>query len=123
MFCEFQFEFSTRENKELTVDDLLLVIKWTNDFYFEINELLYCVEYFKLEKISKKNIFNEILNRRLNKVDIDNDDKKDIIGIKKAMEIIIGVLNDRCIEDPESISKIIQKTKTKMNQCFIPKKN
>ena len=108
MFCEFQFEFSTRENKELTVDDLLSVIKWTNDFYFEVNELLYCVEYFKLEKIFKKNIFNEILNRRLNKIDIDNDDKKNIIGLKKAMEIIIGVLNDRCIEDPESIAKIIE---------------
>jgi len=76
MFCEFQFEFSTRENKELTVDDLLAVIKWTNDFYFEINELLYCVEYFKLQKIFKKNMFNEILNRRLNKIDIENNDKK-----------------------------------------------
>ena len=76
MFCEFQFEFSTRENKELTVDDLLAVIKWTNDFYFEINELLYCAEYFKLQKIFKKNMFNEILNRRLNKIDIENNDKK-----------------------------------------------
>ena len=109
MFCEFQFEFNSRENKELTVDDLLAVIKWTNDFYFEINELLYCVEYFKLEKIfQKKNIFNEISNKRLNKVDIDNDDKKNIIGLKKAMETIICVLNDRCIEDPESIARIIE---------------
>ena len=63
MICEFQFEFSNNNN--LTQKDLLSLIIWTNDHSLELNELLYCVMYFKKENIFKKNIFKEILNKKL----------------------------------------------------------
>ena len=63
MICEFQFEFS--KNNNLTQKDLLSLIIWTNDHSLELNELLYCVIYFKKENIFKKNIFKEILNKKL----------------------------------------------------------
>ena len=63
MICEFQFEFS--KNNNLTQKDLLSLFIWTNDHSLELNELLYCVMYFKKENIFKKNIFKEILNKKL----------------------------------------------------------
>ena len=109
MICELQFEFKYKKNKELTINDLLSIIIWTNDYYLEINELLYCVEYFNLENIfNNKNIFKEILNKKFYKVEKEKNKFNKIIGIKRSFEIILSIFNDKCIEDPESISKIIE---------------
>ena len=113
MICDFQFEFN--KNKDLTKKDLLSLIIWTNDYYFELNEILFCVEYFKLENIFKKNIFKEILNKKKNKIDIEEGDKKQLIGLKKGIEIILEVFNNKCIEEPESIKKIIEIIPTMYN--------
>ena len=107
VICEFQYEFS--KNNNLTIKDLLSLIIWTIDYKLELNEFLYCVEYFKKEKIfKKKNIFQEIINNRLNKVDIEKDDKRETIGLKKGIELILSVINDKCIDEPQSLSKVIE---------------
>ena len=106
MICEFQFEFSKKNN--LTQKDLLSLIIWTNDHSLELNELLYCVIYFKKENIFKKNIFKEILNKKLKKKELVKEAKTNLIGIKIGMEIILSVLNDKCVEDPKSINRIIE---------------
>ena len=109
MICEFQFEFNINKNNNLTKRDLLSLIIWTNKYYLELNEFLYCIERFNKEKIfKKKNIFQEILNKRLDKIDIEKECKRKIIGLKKGIEIILSVLNTKCIEEPECIKKIIE---------------
>ena len=105
IICEFQFEFNKKD--KLTKKDLLSLIIWTIDYNNELNEFLYCVEYFKKEKIfKKKNIFQEIF-KRLKNIDIEKDDIKETIGLKKGMEIILSAINDLCIDDPQSLSKVI----------------
>ena len=75
MICNFQFELNLKE--EINKNDLLNIIMWTNDFYSEINEFLFCVEYFHLGKyFNKKNIFKEILKKKDVDLDITNDDIK-----------------------------------------------
>ena len=107
IICEFQFEFNKNDN--LTKNDLLSLIIWTNDYSLELNEFLNCVEYFKKEKIfKKKNIFQEIINKRLNKIDIEKDDNKETIGLKKGIELILSVINDKCIDEPQTLSKVIE---------------
>ena len=113
VICEFQFKFNNK--KQLSVKDFLSLIIWTHDYYLVLNELLYCVEYFKLEDIfKKKNIFQEILKKK-NNVDIEDNDKEEIIGIKMGMEFILSVLNDKCVEEPVYISKIIEIIPTMYN--------
>ena len=56
---------------------------WTNDFNSEINEFLFCVEYFHLGKyFDKKNIFKEILKKSqkqdLSLYKINDDIKKEL---------------------------------------------
>ena len=105
IICEFQFEFNKKD--KLTKKDLLSLIIWTIDYNNELNEFLYCVEYFKKEKIfKKKNIFQEIF-KRLKNIDIEKDDIRETIGLKKGMEIILSAINDLCIDDPQSLSKVI----------------
>ena len=113
VICEFQFKFNNK--KQLSVKDFLSLIIWTHDYYLVLNELLYCVEYFKLEDIfKKKNIFQEILKKK-NNVDIEDNNKEEIIGIKMGMEFILSVLNDKCVEEPVYISKIIEIIPTMYN--------
>ena len=83
MICNFQFEFNFKKN--LTKNDLLYLIMWTNDFYSELNEFLFCIEYFHLGKyLEKKNIFKEILKKNDDNINIIIDDIKDeLIAIKK----------------------------------------
>ena len=103
MICNFQFELNLK--KEINKNDLLNIIMWTNDFYSEINEFLFCVEYFHLGKyFNKKNIFKEILKKKDVDLDITNDDiKYELKGIKKGMEIILSVFNDLCLEFHDNI--------------------
>ena len=65
---------------------------------------MFCIEYFHLGKyFDKKNIFQEILNKKNENIDIIEDDIKDeLIGIKKGIEIILSVFNDLCLEFKES---------------------
>ena len=107
MICEFQFNFKKKKNLE--VDDLLSLIIWTNNYYLELHELLYCIEYFKLENIfKKKNIYNEILKRKPNQIEFENDEQKELIGLKIGLEVILSFFNDKCLEEPKEISKIIE---------------
>ena len=108
MICNFQFVFNFKKN--LTRKDLLYLIMWTNNFYSELNEFLFCIEYFHLGKyFEKKNIFKEILKKKDDNINIIEDDIiEELIGIKKGIEIILGVFNDLCLEFKDiSIAKNI----------------
>ena len=98
MICNFQFEINMK--KDIKKNDLLNIIMWTNDYYSEINEFLFCVEYFHSGKyFNKKNIFKEILKKQDANIDIIKDDfKSELLGIKKGMEIILSVFNDLCLD-------------------------
>ena len=102
MICNFQFEINMK--KDIKKNDLLNIIMWTNDFNSEINEFLFCVEYFHLGKyFIKKNIFKEILKKKDVNIDIIKDGNKyELLGIKKGMEIILSVFNDLCLEFHDS---------------------
>lgn len=63
MVCNFQFEFNFKKN--LTKNDLLYLIMWTNDFYSELNEFLFCIEYFHLGKYFEKKIFLKKYSRKM----------------------------------------------------------
>ena len=109
MICEFQFNFSKK--KLLEVKDLLFLIIWTNNYYSELNEILYCVEYFNYNlenNLKKKNIFKEIFKRKKNIIKIEDEDSKELIGLKIGLKIITSFFNDKCIEAPKEINKIIE---------------
>ena len=105
MLCNFQF--GMKNKKKLSKNDfqnlILNLIMWTNDYYSELNEFLYCIENFHVNKIfNKKNIFRELLKKRDAKIDNNYDDiQDDLIGIKNGMEYILSVFNDLCLETPD----------------------
>ena len=86
--------------KNLTKIDLLNLIIWTNEYTLPLKEFLFCLEYFNSKKIfNKKNIFQEVLKKREENIDIKIDDiKNELVGIKKGLEIILSVLNNLCLE-------------------------
>ena len=98
MICNFQFGINTKKN--LTKIDLLNLIIWTNEYTLPLKEFLFCLEYFNSKKIfNKKNIFQEVLKKREENIDIKIDDiKNELVGIKKGLEIILSVLNNLCLE-------------------------
>jgi hypothetical protein len=60
--CNMKFNYQKKNEKDLNTKDFLELLIWSNIYNLELNEFLYCIQYFKEIKLFEKtNIYNEVL--------------------------------------------------------------
>ena len=110
-----KFQFNKKNEKDINEKDFLLLLIWSNIYYLELNEFLYCIQYYKEKKLfGKVNIYNEILkaikiyeknNAENEKVHENPFNINDEYVLQKFMSILISIFIEQCLQNPKIIKK------------------
>ena len=118
--CNMKFNYQKKNEKDLNTKDFLELLIWSNIYNLELNEFLYCIQYFKEIKLFEKtNIYNEVLKtiKIYDKENLENGEKdknninqinakiEDKYVLKKFMSILITIFNEKCLQNPKYIKK------------------
>lgn len=103
--CDIKFKFSKKNENDLyTEEEFLSLFIWCNIFYNELNEFLFCAQFFNEKKnLIGIDMFEEMNNLLIQDFNEKEEESKNEYALKKTITVIFRIFIEQSTKKPELV--------------------